>query len=129
MRLNYPVWREAMDKAKTAEQITTLLSIRAHIKGKVHRHRARLTWYTLQKLGKLDRTAANNLSVSGGSAICDLDAKDQAMLFENMIQPYLVIEEDGFGVSEKDERIVEAAMGKKDLSLVELFRRKLRQVF
>lgn len=117
MRLNYKKWRAAMDSAKSAEQITTLLSIRAHITGKVHRNRARLPYYTLFALGKVDGDTGSAIAQMGGSAIYDLNAEDQAKLFAKLVDQYVLTAEE------------EAEIVKKEKSLLETFRDKLRGIF
>jgi hypothetical protein len=92
MKLDYKKWRAALDAAGTAEQITELLCIRAHIKGKIHRHRARLDYTVLIGLKKLHLPEGIELSHNGGSMIVGLNGEDQAILFAEKAEQYVKIE-------------------------------------
>lgn len=118
MRLNYKKRRAAFDAAIYAEQKTVLLSIRAHITGKIHRNRARIDWRTLHKWEKITIDEAMLLSIQGGTQIVDLTAEDQAKWVAEAAVAYVLTEEEQ-----------KALMVVKPKSLLQVFREKLRQVF
>lgn len=95
LRLDYKKWRHDLDNAKTANEKTMLFSIRAHIKGKLHRHRASLTWETLQAWGKLPAEEARLVAVAGGSMTVPVDAADQERFVDDRWMNYLAIPADG----------------------------------
>lgn len=103
MRLNYQKWRGDYDKAIGARdeahsqaeydlythQITWLLSVRAHIQGKLHRQRARLTWDQLFHWGKWSYEDAAILAGNGGSMPVDVNARDQQLWIGDSWKSYV----------------------------------------
>lgn len=103
-RLNYPVWRAELDvamkghkdaihpwiKKQYADDITKLHRIRAHIKGKLHRQHARLTWYDQRTLGLISPEEGTVLAENGGSTIVKLHLPDEAKLLGDAWKKYAV---------------------------------------
>lgn len=92
MKLDYALWRKDFDNAKTAADKTHLLTVRAHINGKQHMTRARVTWSTAARFGKMEWEAAKTLAANGGTTIVELDREDQAELAGDDWRKYIKIE-------------------------------------
>jgi hypothetical protein len=103
-RLNYPVWRADLDiatkgqkeaqqpwtKKQFSDDITKLHRIRAHIKGKVHRQRARLVWHEQGRLGFLSIDKGWELATNGGSSIVKLHRSDEEKLLGDSWKKYAI---------------------------------------
>lgn len=104
MKLNYKKWRESYDIAIAGQQnarderersyyttmITWLLSVRAHIKGKVHRQRARLVWSEAWRWGKLSYEDASAIAANGGSLVMATNARDQSLYIGDSWKDFVV---------------------------------------
>lgn len=104
MKLNYEKWKLSYDEAVIrrdaattdaeryafTEQITWLLSIRAHINGKLHRTRARLTWGQLWRWGKLSYEDAIAVAANGGTLVMETNAHDQKLYIGDSWKDFVV---------------------------------------
>lgn len=93
VKLNYDKWRAELDVAmqkKQAHKITELHIIRAQIRGKQHRQRARLDWSACSKLKKMPHEAALDLASNGGTAVVPLTFKDEGVLLGDAWKNYVL---------------------------------------
>lgn len=81
-KIDWKKWKRALDGAKAADDAadqTLLYSIRAMARGRVHRCRARLDWYTLRTWGKITPEQGTALHLHGGGhQVVVLTLEDQA---------------------------------------------------